>query len=407
VFAFAQRIPGNCSFFGPIASEYSTFFLGNYNLLGSDNEGNVAAGGNADFSGSGVGFGLTGTCNKNSFHGGPETIVVGGNVNMSHGEIYNGDTVIGGQNFVDPNKVYFYKYCDVYVSPNFIDFNSAFDFLRNLSTDLCALTPTGNFTIQEKSRIVLNEQTEAAVQVFEIDGTTVLNSKYWTLNVDPATTEAIIINVRGPVSGFGGLGGVSLSQFENYKTRTLWNFCDATEIQLKGVGVIGSILAPWADFNNPKGEAYGQIFGVNWNGPLQQHAVYFDYCPPAPTTVPTTTLPTTTAPPCCCPDNNNECNATCCGSVTNQTFCWINAQTGPCCLCCAGEFGIIEEIYDSYVPAAANSNKTTYTILFSISGALLLLSVVIGGILIHRRLKKKEIITETKKEELPLIKSDK
>jgi len=37
----------------------------------------------------------------------------------------------------------------------------------------------------------------------------------------------------------------------------------------------------------------------------------------------------------------------------------------------------------------------------------LLLSVVIGGILIHRRLKKKEIITETKKEELPLIKSDK
>jgi len=80
------------------------FFLGNYNLLGSDNEGNVAAGGNADFSGSGVGFGLTGTCNKNSFHGGPETIVVGGNVNMSHGEIYNGDTVIGGQNFVIQTK---------------------------------------------------------------------------------------------------------------------------------------------------------------------------------------------------------------------------------------------------------------------------------------------------------------
>jgi len=402
--AIAQRIPGNCSFFGPIASQYSTFFLENYRLIGSDNEGNVAAGGDADFSGSGVGFGLTGTCDKNSFHNGPETIVVGGNMNMTNGEIYNGDTVIGGQNFVDPHKVYFYKYCDVYVAPNFIDFNAAFSFLRNLSTDLCSYPTTGNYTIQEKSRIVLNEQTEAALQVFEIDGQTVLNSKYWTVNVDAATTEAILINVRGPVSGFGGLGGVSLSQFEKFKTRTLWNFCDATEIQLKGVGVIGTILAPWADFNNPKGEAYGQIFGVNWNGALQQHAVYFDYCPPVPTTTPTTTLPTTTAPPCCCSDNNNESNATCCGSSIDQTPCYID-NTPICCQCCAGQFGIIEEIYDNYVPPATSSNKTTYTVLFSISGALLLISVVIGGILIHRRLKKKGII-QTKKEELPLIESE-
>jgi len=239
------------------------------------------------------------------------------------------------------------------------------------------------------------------LQVFEIDGTTVLNSKYWTVNVDPATTEAILINVRGPVSGFGGLGGVSLSQFEKYKTKTLWNFCDATEIQLKGVGVIGSILAPWADFNNPKGEAYGQIFGVNWNGPLQQHAVYFDYCPPPPPTTTTTTLPPTTKPPCCCPDNNNECNTTCCGDMDNQTPCWID-NTTPCCQCCPGQFNDIEDINDTYFPVA-DSSKTTYTVLFSVSGGLLLISVVIGGILIHRRLKKNGIITESKKEELPLI----
>jgi len=269
----SQRVPGACAYFGTVPSEFSAFFLNNYTLLGSDNEGNVAAGGDADFSGSGVGFGLTGTCKKGQR--GPDTIAVEGNLTMSSGEIYNGDAIYGGSQDVDPNKVYVSKYCEVYQNTSYIDFNYWFTYLRNLSTSLCDLPTTGTCEVMEKARICLTECTTDPVQVFEVDGLTALNGKYWTLSVDPATTEAIIINVRGPLSGFGGLGGVSLQQFLPYKSRTIWNFCDATEIQLKGVGVIGTILAPWADFNNPKGEAYGQIFGVNWNGPLQQHAVFF------------------------------------------------------------------------------------------------------------------------------------
>jgi len=216
-------------------------------------------------------------------------------------------------------------------------------------------------------------------------------SKNWILKVGPGT-KAILVNVVGTTAGFGTNGGVSLRNFEKFRTKTLWNFCDATDIILERVGVVGTILAPWASFENPKGEAYGQIFGVNWNGPLQQHAVFYDYCPTAAqttgTTGATTTVPQTTGTTgyCCCAANNQASNATCCGSCVDFTACYLD-NTTPCCTCCPGIDGLKDKVEDKMMFPMLKKNMNQYFVLISIAAFLLVIAVILAAVLLYKKYK--------------------
>jgi len=349
---------------------------------------------------------------------------------MKHGEIYNGDVVIGGQIFVDKKRVLLNRYCSVSEQPNAIDFNAWFVSLRSLSTNLCNIPSTGTVQlVTPGDTIILTETTPAEQQVFLVTADQLMLSKNWILKVGPGT-KAILVNVVGTTAGFGTNGGVSLRNFEKFRTKTLWNFCDATDIILERVGVVGTILAPWASFENPKGEAYGQIFGVNWNGPLQQHAVFYDYCPTAAqttgttgatTTVPqttgttgaTTTVPQTTGTTgatttvrqttgttgattvpqttgttgyCCCAANNQASNATCCGSCVDFTACYLD-NTTPCCICCPGIDGLKDKVEDKMMFPMLKKNMNQYFVLISIAAFLLVIVIILAAVLLYKKYK--------------------
>ena len=69
--------------------------------------------------------------------------------------------------------------------------------------------------------VYLTGDCQSDVQVFALDGPTVLNSNHFNVNCIPATAT-ILSNISGDSAGFKNIG---LSQFDNQSSRILYNFC--------------------------------------------------------------------------------------------------------------------------------------------------------------------------------------
>src|SRR4051794_41833055 len=73
-----------------VANDFSAFILHDANLFNSDVEGRVAVGGNATLTAYGLGNHLT---NSN---GTRDDLVVGGNLDFTNGQVFEGNVVYGG-----------------------------------------------------------------------------------------------------------------------------------------------------------------------------------------------------------------------------------------------------------------------------------------------------------------------
>ena len=125
-----------------VASDYSAFILGDMNVRYSDIGGRVAVGGNATITGYSIGTGLTDS------NGTRDDLIVGGNVDFTNGQIFNGNVVHGGTG-----------HFDMFGNPNgserqgnIIDFAKARTDLTNMSNTWSGMA--GNGTVSNKWGIV-------------------------------------------------------------------------------------------------------------------------------------------------------------------------------------------------------------------------------------------------------------
>src|SRR5262245_16817585 len=81
-----------------VANDYSAFVLHDANLFFSDVQGRLAVGGNATITGYAVGDHLA---NSN---GTRDDLVVGGNLDFSNGQVFNGNAVYGGTGAIAANS---------------------------------------------------------------------------------------------------------------------------------------------------------------------------------------------------------------------------------------------------------------------------------------------------------------
>ncbi|HEX8705299.1 MAG TPA: choice-of-anchor A family protein, partial [Myxococcaceae bacterium] len=229
--------------------------LGDYNLFllqdysgGHHVAGKVAAGGNITLDSFGVGSALAGTNITN-------TLVAGGNLTLSSGGVA-GDTWYGGS--YTPNW-------SVRISPGTlargtpIDFEARFDELRSLSARL-ATRPINGATEPRWGNLYMTG-TDPCLNVFEVRASDFKNAQ--GRNISAPAGSFVVVNIRGTALSFNG--GVSFSGGITPQ-RVLYNFVEATNLDARGFGLQGTVLAPYAHVTLNDGSWSGGIYAVSLHG---------------------------------------------------------------------------------------------------------------------------------------------
>ena len=257
LYIVAAAIPGQSAPLG-VAGEFSAFVLGNASQSHVDTTGRVAVGGNARFESYGVGSGLTVDPNRYD-------LVVGGDLWYHDGEVHNGSVSVGGT--ADVARVGLPHGSLTVGSTPPVDFVAAATYLTNASgywggwgnsTGAMVDTAQNQIRLAGSSNMnVFNLTLPNLISYFEITapvGSTVL------VNVD---------NAAASLQNFGFvLNGVD-------KQHVLFNFYNASTLYTSGVGVPGSILAPFASYNSGSGDVDGSLIVRDLTGHVEIHNVGF------------------------------------------------------------------------------------------------------------------------------------
>jgi choice-of-anchor A domain-containing protein len=230
------------------ASQYNVFVFNSFTLTNSDSEGSVAVGGNATISGSSIGADL----------------VEGGNLNFSNGSV-KGSITTGGTASVSGAGVGGGVHQNSSSLP--VNFASIQAGLTSDSQYWSTLAPTGTYT-DSYGQITLNGN-NANLDIFNLKASDLANANTFTFGSSLPSTATIIINVDGAsdqMQNFGFFRNHAMSQ------DIIFNFYQATSLNISGIGVDGSILAPLATVNFSNGHIDGNLFAKNESGSGEFHA---------------------------------------------------------------------------------------------------------------------------------------
>ncbi|MBN3951117.1 MAG: choice-of-anchor A family protein [Nostoc sp.] len=240
------------------ASDYNVFVLGDISQQYTDIEGKLAAGGNVNFMG-----GLGSKLSNNSGN----VVVAGKNLTLSNGQVNHGNAVYGGSANVSSNEGFPQGTLS---KSNPIDFNEAGKELRGLSQYLATLTPTGKTTVQSWGAINLTGS-GTALNVFNLAGSSVSKASSFQISGDANST--IVVNISGKDVSLQNFGFNILG---TDKQKVIYNFYEATNITASGVGILGSILAPLANFNFNNGQVNGNVVVASLTGNGESHNYLFN-----------------------------------------------------------------------------------------------------------------------------------
>ncbi len=244
------------------AKDYNLFVLGDMTAQGSDTEGRVAVGGDANLSNYSVGFpnGDPGATN----------LVVGGNLVANSGSTVGSAIVAGTSSYTSwtntnlPNG-----------TPLPVDFGAEATRLNQLSANLATYATDGQIDYvnwgapnSHSSQYTLTA-TQAGLNVFNIDGALLWDSNTINLWLDPG--ESALINVTGTSTGVSNAGffvnGVNQNGNDgNGGAYVLRNFHQATSLSFMSAGIAGAVLAPKADYNGGA-PIQGQLIVKSFTGP--------------------------------------------------------------------------------------------------------------------------------------------
>ncbi len=245
------------------AADYNLFVLHDLFQPSSDTEGKLAVGHDAELSNYSVGDKLP----PNS----GDVLVVGRKLTYHSGRVFNGAVVYG--RFIDSTR---WNLADQGIRKDtVIDFQAAKQYLKNLSNQISTLAETGVDSMIFTHLKLVGEDPD--LNVFNVSVENINNSTNFTIDVpDNSVTLVNIVGAnRDTVSWSGGFVVNSDSGLSdpNY-TNLLLNFNKTKFIHISDIGILGSILAPWATLDYPHGVIRGQVIVKNMFGAGQ-----FNYVP--------------------------------------------------------------------------------------------------------------------------------
>ncbi|MBX3001654.1 MAG: choice-of-anchor A family protein [Caldilineaceae bacterium] len=270
-----------------VAGDFNLFVLGDLSRSYTEAQGRVAAAGNTSLLGFDIGSALANS------RGSRDDLIVGGNLTFSSGNLHNGNIVHNGSANINASVGI----------PNgsarqgaAINFTKARQDLEGLATKLSGLPVNGTTTFQSGTLTLTGNN--QALNVFTVDGRTQLSTTT-SLRINMPAQATALVNISGAAVNFQNatifINNVS-GDAPPGQQRILYNFYQATSLTVSGIGVKGSILAPYAQVNFNNGHlngnfvaksvanGYGAVNQSPFNGCLPIAAV-----PPTPTPTPTAT----------------------------------------------------------------------------------------------------------------------
>ena len=248
------------------ASSYNVFTLEDFTSQASESHGAMAIGGNLSISSYGAASQLESQPQS-------PTVVVNGNLTFENGKLYVGSALAGGsiENVTQPVFDGLEAGATIQGNSNLpINFTEEFTALSQTSNQLAQAIPTG--TVEYKwGGAYLTGDCQSDVQVFDLDGLKILNSNTFALDCVPEAAT-IVFNVSGEISGFKNIG---FDHLRNRAPKILYNFHAANQLEFTWVGIHGTVLAPFADIVNPRGQVNGTVIAKSWNGPMALYNVPF------------------------------------------------------------------------------------------------------------------------------------
>lgn len=248
-----------------VAGNYNTFIFDDFNAPSSDTEGRLAVGGNAVLANYSVGDKLTSSDDP--------VLVVGGDLTYKSGRVYNGDVMVGGSTGnVDQSVLYGLEHDNAELIEGdvgvLVNFKEEEAYLTGFSTKISELEATGKSTMKWGG-MNLSGDGKSDLQVFNLKGNELLKAHTFNLDMSSIPKDAtVLFNISGKNAG---LTNMSMSQLQSISDHVLFNFFEADELKLAGIGVEGSILAPFAHVGNPMGVINGTIIAKSWDGMMQQN----------------------------------------------------------------------------------------------------------------------------------------
>jgi choice-of-anchor A domain-containing protein len=253
---FAMALPAVAS--AETAADFNLFVLKDMAYRGSDTEGRVAVGGNANLTGYSVG---------DKEPASQVNLVVGGNLTTNGGSV-KGKAIVGGTVSTTSYDASGIQPAGTPVPVNFasegarlVALSSFLDTYANTGTvdSVCYGAPGSN-----GCQVTFNA-TAAGLNVFDID--TFLLSDTNTININLGAGSTVLINVSGTnvrLDGGMALNGGGTSQ-------VLFNFHDATSFVVGNMDLRGSALAASAAYTGGGGVINGQLIvdsftGDTWGG---------------------------------------------------------------------------------------------------------------------------------------------
>jgi choice-of-anchor A domain-containing protein len=263
------------------ASNYNLYVLGNYNTSGSDTEGAVAVGGDFTFtaysvnqmvSNGNIGLVVGGTLNGtgSTVKGNVDANTVNWTNPSVDGSINSNATTLNAYGTVSGNVTYSTTYNNptVTVSGIVTKTPSAVTLPINFASTNAALLSdssawggkTANGTTVDSYGTLNLTGTSNTLNVFDVNGSD-LSSAYG-INITAPPGSTVLVNVSGTSDAWGG--GVSINGVS--ENDVIYNFYQATSLNIAGVGIDGSLLAPSATvaFNN--GHIDGSLIAGNLTG---------------------------------------------------------------------------------------------------------------------------------------------
>lgn len=280
--ALAVVAAGAATASADIINNYSLTVLGDLHST-SEVEGRAFVGGNLGGPASNYGTHLT----PASEYLGVDVLTVGGNinainVNLNAGNLRLGGSLNGNVNYNGGGSLIQDASVPAMVGAFAAQLNSTSAFLRDLAATSTASVPNG-----QPGPLVLNAvpQGPEGVAVFNLDGATLFNNPLvQQIELALNGAQSVIVNVSGSSINWNHGNMVGQMHTEFARSHVLFNFFEATSINLGGRAFSGALLAPNAHltFN---GVIDGSVAVASLDQFGEVHLPTYDGYVPAPGTL--------------------------------------------------------------------------------------------------------------------------
>lgn len=261
-----------CPFELGVAKDYNVVATESFSASSGDVEGKLAVGGDTSINHYSVGHSLPALRPQPSFD-----LVVAGTLNFPTGTVgvgpNDGEIVHGSAASVLPEEN---SYGDAFLNPLFLNWVAIRNQLAFVSGLLNALPATGTWATEWGTMTLTGA--DAFENLFNMN-TADMEAAH-TLIFDVPASSVAIIRIHGAACTLQSKGMFLAGWLpaDSRRTRNLFFYPDATELNIQWISVQGSVLAPKANLNCPSGLIEGQVWTKRWNGQCQVNFKHMVTC---------------------------------------------------------------------------------------------------------------------------------